>query len=112
VVNNRSEDEATLAYFESIVDAPHIRVLDYDDHFNYSAINNFAVSHANGSLITLLNNDIEVISPEWLCEMVSHAIRPEIGCVGAKLLYKNHMVQHAGVILGIGGVAGHAHKIT
>lgn len=110
VVDNRSEEQETLAYFSELRRVSNIRVLSYNRGFNYSAINNFAVEHANGSVITLLNNDIEVISPEWLTEMVSHAIRPSIGCVGAKLLYKNNMVQHAGVILGIGGVAGHAHK--
>ncbi len=110
VVDNRSEKQETLSYFSEIRRRNNIRVLAYDSAFNYSAINNFAVDHANGSVITLLNNDIEVISPEWLTEMVTHAIRPSIGCVGAKLLYKNNMVQHAGVILGIGGVAGHAHK--
>ncbi len=110
VVDNRSVKEETLAYFLQLRAENNIRVIPYDREFNYSAINNFAVEHANGSVITLLNNDIEVISPDWLCEMVAHAVRPEIGCVGAKLLYKNNMVQHAGVILGIGGVAGHAHK--
>ncbi len=110
VVNNESEEPATLEYFEKIKQQPNVRVIDYNDQFNYSAINNFAVSQAAGSVVTLMNNDIEVIDGGWLQEMVSHAIRREIGCVGAKLLYKNNMVQHAGVILGIGGVAGHAHK--
>ncbi len=110
VVDNRSEEQETLTYFSELRRAGNIRVLSFNEGFNYSAINNFAVEHASGSVLTLLNNDIEVISPEWLTEMVSHAIRPSIGCVGAKLLYKNNMVQHAGVILGIGGVAGHSHK--
>jgi GT2 family glycosyltransferase len=85
-------------------------VLRYDKPFNYSAINNFGAKYAKGSLLGLVNNDVEVISPEWLTEMVSHAIRPDIGCVGAKLYYGNDTIQHAGVILGIGGVAGHSHK--
>lgn len=110
VVDNRSVQEETLGFLRQINEEENIRVIPYHEEFNYSAINNFAVAQAKGSVITLLNNDIEVISPEWLCEMVANAIRPEIGCVGAKLLYKNNMVQHAGVILGIGGVAGHAHK--
>jgi GT2 family glycosyltransferase len=110
VVDNRSEHPQTLEYLQQIELLKGVRVVRYDEDFNYSAINNFAVRHARGSILTLMNNDIEVISPDWLTEMVTHALRPEIGCVGAKLLYKNNMVQHAGVILGIGGVAGHAHK--
>ena len=110
VVDNDSADTATLAYLEALQTEDNIRVLKYNGTFNYSAINNYAVERVEGSVITLMNNDIEVISEEWLSEMVSHALRPDIGCVGAKLLYKNNMIQHAGVILGIGGVAGHAHK--
>ena len=110
VVDNRSEQRETRAYLDEIERLKGVRVIRYDGEFNYSAINNYAVREARGSILTLMNNDIEVISPDWLKEMVCHAIRPSIGCVGAKLLYKNKMVQHAGVILGIGGVAGHAHK--
>ena len=110
VVDNRSREQESLDYLNSIQLLGGVRVIRYAGDFNYSAINNYAVSEARGSVLTLMNNDIEVISPDWLTEMVAHAIRPSIGCVGAKLLYKNNMVQHAGVILGIGGVAGHAHK--
>ena len=110
VVDNESADTATLDYLKTLQKTDNIRVLKYKGAFNYSAINNYAVEHAEGSVITLMNNDIEVISEDWLSEMVSHALRSDIGCVGAKLLYKNNMIQHAGVILGIGGVAGHAHK--
>ena len=110
VVDNESTEPSTLDYFEQLKAQDNVRILRYDGEFNYSAINNYAVSQANGSVITMMNNDIEVIEKEWLRDMVGHALRSEIGCVGAKLLYKNNMVQHAGVILGIGGVAGHAHK--
>jgi len=110
VVDNCSEKEETIEYLLGMEKNGHIRTLRYEGDFNYSAINNYAVREARGSVLTLMNNDIEVISPDWLSEMVSNAIRPAIGCVGAKLLYKNKMIQHAGVILGIGGVAGHAHK--
>ena len=110
VVDNESSEPATLDYFEQLKALDNVRLVQYAGEFNYSAINNFAVGKAEGSVITLMNNDIEVINDEWLREMVGHALRPEIGCVGAKLLYKNNMVQHAGVILGIGGVAGHGHK--
>ncbi len=107
VVNNRSDDPATLAYFQEVA-ALNVRVVDYDAPFNYSAINNFAVRHTRGEVLCLLNNDIEVISPAWLEEMVSQARRPEIGAVGAMLYYPNDTVQHAGCVLGIGGVANHA----
>jgi GT2 family glycosyltransferase len=85
-------------------------VLRYDKPFNYSAINNFAVGQAAGEILALLNNDLEVITPGWLDEMASQALRPEIGCVGAMLYYPNDTVQHAGCVLGIGGVAGHLFK--
>lgn len=110
IVNNQSAEAETFAYFQEIQRDPRITVLNFDAPFNYSALNNFAVQFSKGEILGLINNDIEVISPGWLSEMVSHAIRPEIGAVGAKLLYEDGMVQHAGVILGIGGIAGHAHK--
>lgn len=110
VVNNQSVELETLDYFDHIQDDSRINVIRYEKPFNYSALNNFAVKYARGEIIALLNNDVEVIANEWLSEMVSHVMRPEIGAVGAKLLYSNGMVQHAGVIIGLGGVAGHAHK--
>lgn len=110
LVDNQSTCTRTLAYMDELIAAGTARVLRYDHPFNYSAINNFAVQHSAGSIVGLINNDIEVISPDWLTEMVSHAARPEIGCVGAKLYYSNGVIQHGGVVLGIGGVAGHAHK--
>ena len=110
IIDNESTEPSTFDYFEQLKALDNIRVLQYGGEFNYSAINNYAVEEATGSVITLMNNDIEVIEKNWLREMVGHALRPEIGCVGAKLLYKNNMIQHAGVILGIGGVAGHGHK--
>lgn len=111
ILDNGSVEPDTLAFFDQIQkEDQRVRVLRYDHPFNYSAINNFGVHQAKGEIIGLINNDIEVISPEWLTEMVSHAVRPEIGCVGAKLYYDNDTIQHAGVVLGIGGVAGHSHK--
>ena len=110
LVDNSSDDEESLSYFKELQDNYGVRVFAYDGEFNYSAINNFAVSKAKGDLICLVNNDIEVISPEWLSEMVSLAIQPRIGAVGAKLLYPDSSLQHGGVVLGIGGVAGHSHK--
>lgn len=111
ILDNGSVEQETLDFFAQIQqEDSRVRVLRYDHPFNYSAINNFGVRHAKGAIIGLVNNDVEVINPDWLTEMVSHCMRPEIGCVGAKLYYSNDTLQHGGVILGIGGVAGHSHK--
>jgi GT2 family glycosyltransferase len=107
VVDNQSRDTATCDYLASLAGAGVVRLLHYDKPFNYSAINNFAVSQARGEIVGLLNDDLEVISPDWLTEMVRHALRPEIGAVGAMLYYPDRRIQHAGVILGLRGVAGH-----
>lgn len=111
ILDNGSVETETLQWFEEIQQQDaRVRVLRWDHPFNYSAINNFGARHASGEILGLINNDIEVITPEWLTEMVSHACRPEIGCVGAKLYYSNDTLQHGGVLLGIGDVAGHSHK--
>jgi len=110
IVDNQTDDPETLTYLDYLQEKKHVCVLKYPYPFNYSAINNMAVKQANGEIIGLLNNDIEVINENWLTEMVSHALRPEIGAVGARLWYGNNKLQHGGVILGLGGVAGHAHK--
>lgn len=110
IVNNQSVEPQTAEYFDELRDDARVRIIDYDKPFNYSAINNTAVQQANGSVICLLNNDIVAISPSWLDEMVSWAIQNRVGCVGAKLYYGNETLQHCGVILGVGGVAGHSHK--
>ncbi|MEA1953748.1 MAG: glycosyltransferase [Campylobacterota bacterium] len=111
IVDNQTTCSKTLKYFDELTHAyKNIKILKYNKEFNYSAINNYAVEEANGEIIGLINNDVEVISNNWLTEMVQHALRPCIGAVGAKLYYDNNTIQHAGVILGIGGVAGHSHK--
>jgi len=110
LVDNNSNDPTALAYFEELDEHEKITVLRYPYPFNYSAINNFAAKQAKGEIIGLVNNDVEVITPEWLTEMVSHAQREDIGCVGAMLYFDNDTIQHAGVISGLGGVAGHSHK--
>jgi glycosyltransferase involved in cell wall biosynthesis len=109
LVDNGSDDPESLRYFDELSTAG-VRVIRDDRPFNYSALNNSAVQLARGEIIGLINNDVEVIEPGWLCEMVSHAERLEVGAVGAKLLYPNNTVQHAGVVLGLGGVACHSHK--
>ncbi|WP_025564757.1 glycosyltransferase family 2 protein [Psychromonas sp. SP041] len=110
LVDNQSDHEDAISYFDSLAEQKKIRLLHYNYPFNYSAINNFAVKQANGTLLVLLNNDIEVISPDWLTEIVSQLMRPSTGCVGAKLYFPNDTIQHAGVILSLGGCAGHGHK--
>lgn len=110
VVDNGSDEPATLQYMESLNENPKIRVLRDDRPFNYSALNNAAVRAATGDVIGLINNDIEVLAPEWLTEMVSMVVHPDVGVVGARLWYPDDTLQHGGVVLGIRGVAGHAHK--
>ncbi len=110
VVDNNSEQAETFAYFDEIASHPNLRIVRYPHPFNYSAINNEAVRHARGEIIGLVNNDVEVITPDWLDEMVSWAQLDRVGCVGAKLYFPDETIQHAGVILGLGGVAGHSHK--
>lgn len=115
VVDHESDDPSTVAYFREI-EQEGVRVLKYEGKFNFSAINNYAARHAHGEVLAFLNNDLEAIEPGWLTEMTSQALRPGIGAVGAMLYYPDDTVQHAGVILGIGGlngspsVAGHAFK--
>lgn len=107
IVDNQSRDAKTLAYLVELEAQGKARVLRYDAPFNYSAINNFAVQHAKGSLIALVNDDIEVISSDWLEEMAGYAIQEEVGAVGAMLYYPDDTIQHAGTILGLHGIAGH-----
>ncbi len=109
IIDNGSTDSQSLRYLEQLQAKGTARVLRDDGPFNFSALNNRAAHQAKGEVLVLLNNDIEVISPGWLAEMVSHAVRPEIGVVGAKLYYPNDTIQHAGIVVGMGGVAGHSH---
>ncbi len=111
IVDNQSAKEETVNYLKSLTVRSHIKVLKYDFPFNYSAINNFAVKHASGDVVCFLNDDVEAIEPDWLKEMVSHSLRPDIGIVGAKLLYGDNFIQHAGVVMGIGGFASHVHRL-
>lgn len=109
VVDNDSTCKSTISYLDTLRDQPGMMVLDAPGPFNFAAINNRAVEQASGDVICLLNNDIEAMEPGWLQEMVSHAVRPGIGVVGARLLYPDaQTIQHAGVILGLGGIASHA----
>ena len=109
IVDNQSSEPATLDYLQGIQKDSRVKVIKYDAPFNFSAINNLGVRYADGEIIGLINNDIKVIRSDWLKEMVSHALRPQIGAVGAKLLYPDDTVQHAGIVLGI-HIAAHAHR--
>lgn len=109
VVDNQSRDPATLAYLQSLSERG-ARVLRYDQPFNYSAINNFAVAHSRGTVLAFLNNDLEVIAPDWLSDLIAHATRDGIGAAGAKLLYPDGKIQHSGVVLGLHGLAGHVFR--
>jgi GT2 family glycosyltransferase len=110
IIDNQSSVPDTHAYFAELAAKPRVRIVSYDKPFNYAAINNFAAGLASGSMLCLLNNDIEVIHSDWLEEMVSHAARPGVGGVGAMLYYPDQRIQHAGTILGIAGVAAHAYR--
>ncbi|WP_449359786.1 glycosyltransferase family 2 protein [Alishewanella longhuensis] len=111
ILDNGSIEPETLTYFKTVqLRDERVKVITYNHPFNYSAINNFGAKHAKGEILALINNDIEVINPEWLDEMVRQVLRPDIGCVGAKLYFDDDTIQHAGVVVGLGGVAGHSHK--
>ena len=110
IVDNGSVEPETLSYLGRIAQHPQVRVMAYDHPYNYAAINNFAAIHARGAYLCLLNNDTEVLSGGWLTELMRQAVRPHIGAAGAKLLYGDGTIQHAGVVVGIGEAAGHAHR--
>src|SRR5262249_39712316 len=107
IVDNDSQEPETHRLLSQLAEDPRVWIMQHPGDFNYAAINNRAVQKARGDIIVLLNNDVDVILPSWLEEMVSHALRPEVGAVGAKLLYADGRVQHAGVVLGVGHGAGH-----
>jgi GT2 family glycosyltransferase len=110
IVDNGSEQAATKRFLRAIVADPRVRVLAAPGPYNYSALNNEAAASARGEFLCLLNNDTEIIDGDWLDEMMRYAVRTEVGAVGAKLLYADRSIQHAGVVVGIGDAAGHAHR--
>lgn len=111
VVENNSTEKAIFDYYEELKEDKRITVVTYTGGFNYSAVNNLGVSHASGEYILLLNNDTQVITVNWLEELLMYAQREDVGAVGAKLYYPNKTIQHAGVILALGAhrTAGHGH---
>jgi len=110
VENNSREPEIFTLYNHLMSIDQRIRVISWKKPFNYSQVNNWAVRHCRGEILLFLNNDIEIITPTWIEEMLMHAIQSGVGTVGAKLIFPNNTIQHAGVIIGIGDVAGHAYK--
>jgi GT2 family glycosyltransferase len=131
IVENNSEDPATFKYYDSLSSpqttentsmpsqqsaqhskdsSPIIKIISYQDEFNYSAVNNFAAQQAKGKYLLFLNNDTEVITPDWIEEMLMFAQRSDVGVVGSMLYFPDDTIQHAGIILGIAGFAGHAHR--
>jgi GT2 family glycosyltransferase len=111
IVDNNSREEATFQLYRELQHNPHVTVLHNDEQpFNFSAVNNYAAARAQNEVLLFLNNDTEIISPDWLEKLLQFILSPDVGIVGAKLYYPNDTVQHAGVIIGIQGVAGHSHK--
>lgn len=107
VVENNSTTEEISAYYEELSRDPKVRVIRWEREFNYSAINNFGVRHAKGEYLLFLNNDVTVITEGWLTEMLGMCQRKDVGAVGVKLIYPDNTIQHAGCVIGIGGIAGH-----
>jgi GT2 family glycosyltransferase len=110
LVDNASDEVESIEYFKQLETKNKVKLLHYNSAFNYSAINNFAVQYSKGDVLLFMNNDIELLHETWLDEMVMQVMREEVGCVGAKLYYPNMTIQHAGVIVGLWGCAGHSHK--
>lgn len=111
IVENNSTEEKTWEYYRNIQKQyENVRVIIWKEEFNYSKINNFGFQYAKGKQIILMNNDIEILTPDWIEQMLMYIQRDDVGAVGMMLYYPDDTIQHAGVILGIGGVAGHSHK--
>lgn len=108
IVENNSTDQKTFDYYEEITQNGNISVLKWQGDFNYSAINNFAVKSAKGEYLLFLNNDVRVINPNWMVELLGNCQRKDVGIVGGRLYFPDDTIQHAGIIIGIGGIAGHA----
>ena len=111
IVDTGSSDEAVFRYYNYLKDHyPSVKILTWNKPFNYAAVNNYAARFANGKILQFLNNDTEVINNDWFERMIEHAVRREVGAVGAKLYYPNGTIQHAGLIIGVEGIAMHLHK--
>ena len=107
IVENNSTTDEIFQYYKELSQDPRIRLLRWKKEFNYSAINNYGVRHANGEYLLFLNNDVTVITPGWIKELLGVCQRPEVGAAGVKLIYPDNTIQHAGCVIGLGGIAGH-----
>lgn len=107
IVENNSTTDEIFQYYKELSQDPRIRLLRWKKEFNYSAINNYGVRHANGEYLLFLNNDVTVITPGWIRELLGVCQRPEVGAAGVKLIYPDNTIQHAGCVIGLGGIAGH-----
>ncbi len=110
IIDNLSSCTKTLSYLNELKSNAIMTIVSYDKPYDYSDINNTAVKHAKGDIVVLMSNETEVINEHWLEDMVGLSMRKNVGCVGAKLLYSNDTIQHAGIILGIGGDSSHSHR--
>lgn len=107
IIENNSTTDEIFRYYKELSKDPRIHLLRWGKEFNYSAINNFGVAHAKGEYLLFLNNDVKSINPDWMEELLGVCQRPEVGGVGAKLIYPDNTIQHAGCVVGMGGIAGH-----
>ena len=110
IMENGSREDKTFRLYEELKKTGKVQVVVWDKAFNFSSVNNYGVDYASGDILLFLNNDVEVINPDWLENLLQHATRDEVGAVGAKLYYPDNTVQHAGIVIGMGGIAGHPQK--
>jgi len=110
ILDNGSSEPSSLAYLQQLSVRPGFQILSMPGPFNYARLNNQAAQVASGDVLILMNNDVQAISRDWLRPLLAQALRPDVGAVGSRLLFDDETVQHAGIILGIGGIAGHAHN--
>ena len=110
LIDNQSDNQDTLDYYKQIIKNSNIKIIPFQEKFNFSKANNLGAFHSNGELLLFLNNDMEIIKSDWLSELVQWALLPEIGIVGAKLLFPAGTIQHAEVIVGMQGIGGHIYK--
>ena len=110
IIENGSTDKAVFELYLKLKKNPGVKIIEWKEGFNYSALNNFGVKHASGNILLFLNNDVRSLNDDWIIRMVEYAVQENIGAVGAKLYYPDLTIQHAGIVVGIQNIAGHAHK--
>jgi O-antigen biosynthesis protein len=110
IVENNSTEQSVFKLYDQLRLDNRIKIIEWKEAFNYSMVNNYAAEYANGNILLFLNNDTEIISPDWMDQLLGHALRNDVGAVGGKLYYPDNTIQHAGIILGLGGITGHSHR--